>query len=101
MKTIKMGAIRKGGALACVGTLSLALFAASAHAATPGVQGCLGSTFAPLASYSKSADPGLFGQGAASAAQSQATGQPGLGAAIQLVQAGQVPDDVLPNTCND
>jgi hypothetical protein len=26
---------------------------------------------------------------------------PGLGDGIQALQAGQVPDDLVPNTCND
>ena len=66
----------------------------SAGAATPVVPGCVGSTFSGLAT----AGPRL-GQGVRGFAQDPTT-KAGLGDGIQALQAGQVPDDVVLNTCN-
>ena len=66
----------------------------AASAATPAVQGCVGSTFSSLAT----ASPRL-GQGVVGFAQDP-TSRPGLGDGIQALAAGQVPDTLVPNTCN-
>lgn len=68
---------------------SLGLMTNPAGAAEPANQGCLGESFSALAG------PG-FGPGVVSFAQN-----PGpFGQGIQAVLAGDVPDDVVPNTCN-
>jgi|GEM_PF-7010559 len=66
----------------------------AAGAAEPAVHACVGTTFASLAT----AGPRL-GQGVRGFAQDP-TNRPGLGDGIQGLQAGQVPDDVVLNTCN-
>ncbi len=70
------------------------MVASTAGAATPVVRGCVGSTFSSLAT----AGPRL-GQGVRGFAQDPTT-KPGLGDGIQSLQAGQVGDDVVLNTCN-
>ena len=72
----------------------IAGYGSIAGAATPAVTGCVGSTFSSLAT----AAPRL-GQGVKGFAQDPTT-KPGLGDGIQALQAGQVPDDVVANTCN-
>ena len=44
--------------------------------------------------------PGVFG-GAVAAFAQDPTNPPGLGDGIQLLHAGLVDDEVVPNTCND
>jgi hypothetical protein len=44
--------------------------------------------------------PGAFGAGVVGVAQDPNLPPPGLGDGIQAPQAGQVPDEVVPNTCN-
>ena len=44
--------------------------------------------------------PGAFGAGVVGVAQDPNLRPPGLGDGIQAPQAGQVPDEVVPNTCN-
>lgn len=73
---------------ACGGIVSVA------SAAEPAVPACVGTTFASLAT----AGPRL-GLGVRGFAQDP-TNRPGLGDGIQALQAGQVPDEVVPNTCN-
>jgi hypothetical protein len=76
------------GAAIVVGSLGLMM--SPAGAAEPANQACLGESFSDLAG------PG-FGPGVVSFAQN-----PGpFGDGIQAVQAGVVPDAVVPNTCND
>jgi hypothetical protein len=72
--------------------------AAPASAATPRVKGCVGESLSALATNQPS--NGSFGAGAAGLAQDP-SGRPGLGDFAQTAQAGLIPDDVLPNTCND
>ena len=72
--------------------IASSLFALPAAAAEPANQACVGESFSALAG------PG-FGQGVVSFAQQP--GPPGLGDGIQALQAGLVPDFVVPNTCND
>ena len=66
----------------------------AANAAEPAVGACVGTTFSSLAT----AGPRL-GQGVKGFAQDP-TNRPGLGDGIQALQAGLVPDEVVPNTCN-
>ena len=73
---------------ACGGSVS------AANAAAPAVHACVGTTFSSLAT----AGPRL-GQGVKGFAQDP-TNRPGLGDDIQSLQAGQVPDEVVANTCN-
>ena len=65
-----------------------------AGAAKPAVHACVGTTFSSLAT----AGPRL-GQGVKGFAQDP-TNRPGLGDGLQSLQAGQVPDEVVLNTCN-
>jgi|SwirhirootsSR2_FD_contig_31_9789961_length_410_multi_2_in_0_out_0_1 hypothetical protein len=89
--------IRTAAAFVCAGALTLVLSAAPAGAAKPAVQGCVGSTIAPLAQNQPA--PGAFGHGVESFARNPFS-PPGLGDEIQALQAGQVPNNVVPNTCN-
>jgi hypothetical protein len=81
--------------------LSISLLAALglntgvAGAAEPANQACVGESLSALAIGSQ----GAFGAGVVGFAQDPTT-RPGLGDGIQAVQAGAVPDDVVPNTCN-
>lgn len=68
------------------------LFALPAAAAEPANQACVGE------SVSLHAGPG-YGQGVVSFVRYP--DWPGLGDGLQALQAGLVPDDLLPNTCND
>jgi hypothetical protein len=79
--------------------LGLGVFALPSSAAEPAVTGCVGSTVAPLASTAASIEPGLFGQAIVSFAQNDIGS--GFGTEIQALEAGIVPDAVVPNTCND
>ncbi len=83
------------GGLACAALTSVAGVAA---AGPPAQQGCYGESISALAS--NQASPGGFGAGVVGFAQG-ADGRPGLGDGVQLLQAGLVTDDVVPNTCND
>ena len=74
------------------------VFALSASAAEPVNQGCVGSTLAPLAKTSPSFEPGTFGQAIVSYAQNDIGS--GFGTEIQALEAGIVPDAIVPNTCN-
>jgi hypothetical protein len=72
------------------------LFALPAAAAEPANQACVGKSLSALAG------PG-FGQGIVFFAQvgGPVNTQPGLGDGMQLLLAGVVPDQVVPNTCNN
>jgi hypothetical protein len=72
-----------------------------AGAAEPNNQACVGESLSVLASNQPF--PGAFGGGVRSFAQDPTipTTRPGLGDAIQALQAGVAPDDIVPNTCND
>jgi len=72
--------------------------AAPAGAAQPAVQACVGSTFSGAAASVRGVIP--LGQLVKGFAQDPTTAHPGLGDGIQLLQAGQVPDEVVVNTCN-
>jgi hypothetical protein len=69
-----------------------------AGAAEPNNQACVGESLSVLASNQPA--PGAFGQAVVGFAQFP-VGQPGLGDAIQALQAGVVPDNIVPNTCNN
>jgi hypothetical protein len=70
----------------------------AAGAAEPANQACIGESLSALATTQPA--PGAFGQGVRGFAQDPMT-PPGLGDGIQALQAGVVPDAVVPNTCND
>jgi hypothetical protein len=85
--------------------LSISLLAALglntgvAGAAEPEIQGCYGDSISALANHSA----GAFGAGTVGFAQQEPNDVaplPGLGDGVQLLQAGEVPDVVVPNTCN-
>ena len=86
--------------VAAVGVVVLVMLTAvgTASAGTPAVRGCVGSTFSQnvQADVSKGTPPGsdvkVFAQ--------SPVGRPGLGDAIQYLEAGVVPQKVVPNTCN-
>jgi hypothetical protein len=69
-----------------------------ASAAKPANQACVGESLSALATTQPS--PGAFGGAVVSFAQDP-SGRPGLGDVVQAGQAGLIPDEVLPNTCND
>lgn len=80
--------------------VTLALVGASAGAAgaaEPANQACVGESLSALASNQTA--PGAFGAGVVGLAQN--LGAPGLGDNIQVFQTGVVPDEFIPNTCND
>jgi hypothetical protein len=77
---------------------ALGLTAGVAYAGEPANQACVGETDSALATTQPF--PGAFGGGVRGFAQAP-DAQPGLGDGIQALQAGFVPDDVVPNTCND
>jgi hypothetical protein len=76
----------------------LGLTTGVAAAAEPANQACVGTTFSPLASNQPA--PGTFGSGVVSFAQDD-FGRPGIGGAINFLQAGLADDADVPNTCND
>ena len=67
-------------------------------AGPPANTGCYGESISALASDQPA--PGAFGAGVRGFAQEPGN-RPGLGDGVQALQAGQVPDEVVPNTCND
>jgi hypothetical protein len=67
-------------------------------AGKPANQACHGESISALASNQPA--PGAFGAGVVGFAQ-QPDDRPGLGDGIQALHAGDVPDEVVPNTCND
>ena len=83
------------GGVACA---TLASVAGVVDAGTPAPPGCYGESLSALASSQPF--PGAFGAAVRGFAQAP-DGKRGLGDGVQLLQAGLVPDDVVPNTCND
>jgi hypothetical protein len=77
---------------------ALGLTTGVASAATPANQACVGESLSTLASDQPF--PGAFGAGVTGFAQAP-DARPGLGDGIQALQAGDVTDDVVLNTCND
>ena len=85
--------------------LSISLLAALglntgvAGAGQPANHACYGESISALAQHSQ----GGFGAGVVGFAQAPPDENlplPGLGDGVQALQAGAVPDDVVPNTCN-
>jgi hypothetical protein len=70
-----------------------------ASAGEPVDQRCVGES--PSALATTQPFPGAFGAGVVGFAQDPNLPPPGLGDGIQALQAGPVPDEVVPNTCND
>jgi hypothetical protein len=70
-----------------------------ASAGEPVNQACVGESLSALATTQPF--PGAFGAGVVGFAQDPNLPPPGLGDGIQALQAGLVPDEVVPNTCND
>jgi hypothetical protein len=71
--------------------------AAPALAAQPTLQGCLGES---VAGGAQAVHP--YGGLVSSVAKATGPGnRPGVGDEVQAIQAGNVPDVVFPNTCND
>jgi hypothetical protein len=77
---------------------TLGLASAVADAGEPASKGCYGESISALASSQPF--PGAFGAAVVGFAQAP-DGRPGLGDGVQALQAGLVPDDVVPNSCND
>jgi hypothetical protein len=69
-----------------------------AGAGKPRVQACVGQSLSALASNQQA--PGDFGAGVRGFAQDPLLPPPGLGDGLQALQAGLVPDEAVPNTCN-
>ena len=93
-----MRRIRIAAASMAVAAGLIAAVAAPASAAKPANHACVGESLSALATNQPS--NGSFGAAAAGLAQDPTTA-PGLGDLVQAGQAGLIPDDVLPNTCND
>jgi hypothetical protein len=70
-----------------------------ASAGEPVNQACIGESLSGLATTQPF--PGAFGAGVVGFAQDPNLPPPGLGDGIQALQAGLVPDEAVPNTCND
>jgi hypothetical protein len=70
-----------------------------AGAGEPRNQACVGQSLSALATTQPF--PGAFGAGVRGFAQDPNLPPPGLGDGLQALQAGLVPDDIVPNTCND
>ena len=88
-----------GGAAAVALAAGITLGAAgAAGAGPPTTQACVGESLSALASDQPA--PGAFGAGVVGFAQAP-DARPGLGDGIQALQAGDVPDAGVPNTCND
>lgn len=85
-------------AMSAVTLAVVAASAGAAGAAEPATHACVGESLSALASNQPA--PGIFGAAVVGFAQDPAS-PPGLGDGIQALQAGLVPDEVVPNTCND
>ena len=77
--------------------VALGVTTGAAGAGIPADQACVGESLSGLATDQLS--PGGFGAGVVGFAQDPNT-LPGLGDGIQALAAGQVPDEVVLNTCN-
>jgi hypothetical protein len=83
--------------------LSISLLAALgvntgvAGASKPANQACVGKSLSTLASNQPV--PGAFGQAVSGFARDPML--PSLGVELQNLQAGVIPDEIVPNTCND
>jgi hypothetical protein len=97
---MRRSAIRLGVGTA-VAAAALAMGVGVAGAAEPVNQACVGESLSALASNQPA--PGAFGGAVSGFAQNPSvpTPRPGLGDAIQFLQAGAAPDAIVPNTCNN
>ena len=93
-----MRRIRIAAASLMVAAGLIAAVAGPASAATPANQACVGQSLSALASNQPA--PGAFGHAVSGFAQRPNTVHPGLGDGIQALQAGAIPDTLIPNTCN-
>ena len=75
-------------------------YASPASAAEPAQQGCFGETYSTITQL---LPPSVFGELVANSARfgGPLSTQPGVGDSVQVVQAGDAPDTVVPNTCNN
>lgn len=87
MRMLRRLTVATGATIALLGALG-----APATAAAPANRGCLGQDFREYAQAGR--DLGAFLSGLASS-----TG--GLGTEVNAHLAGEIPDSVIPNTCND
>jgi hypothetical protein len=76
--------------------VSFGLLTSSSAASEPEPPSCLGQSFSAIASTD------AFSEGIVFFAQvgGPLNTQPGLGDGIQNIQAGLIPDSIVPNTCN-
>jgi hypothetical protein len=93
METIRMRARRAIAVAGFVGVL-VAGTSVSANAAAPTFRGCFGQSVSTVAAPSRP-----FGNFVSDTARDPES-RPGIGDAVQQVQAGQVDDADFPNTCN-
>jgi hypothetical protein len=87
MGTYRKLAVTFGLAVSLVG-----ISASAAGAGQPAIRACVGKTFSQATAHP-------LGQLVSSFARDPFS-KPGLGDGIQLIQAGLVPDAVVPNACN-
>ena len=87
-----MRRIRRAAAIGMFALVAVAFPAQSALAAEPNNQACLGHDFSGYA-QGGSAFGGFVSR--------LATGTQGIGNEVQAHLAGQIPDSVIPNTCNN
>jgi len=97
MRAITVYRALAAGAATC---MLAGLYASPASAAEPAQQGCFGET---TSTNTRVLPPSVFGHLVANSARfgGPLSTQPGIGDAVQVVQAGDAPDAVVPNTCND
>ena len=92
-------AIVRAALAACLATGVVLAAGSAAGAGQPANQACIGESLSALATNQPA--PGAFGAGVRGFAQDPTLPPPGLGDGLQALQAGVVPDEVVPNTCND
>ncbi|MDP9331475.1 MAG: hypothetical protein M3P11_12670 [Actinomycetota bacterium] len=95
-KQLRRKARTVAGAIALAGVLAVSAGVQTASAATPTVQGCVGSS---LSAGATSSDGSTFGQFVSGVAQ-DTSDRPGVGDAVQALESGQVLDADFQNTCN-
>ena len=97
--------LRTSFARGLAATAGLALlsgvFAYPASGAEPAKQACVGETVSGLAVILGSDFGQIVARNAQGIDSSPFDTKPGLGDGIQRLQAGVLPDDFVPNTCND
>jgi hypothetical protein len=78
------------------GAMAIGLAGSQAFAATPAVTGCVGETISAAAQGGAAYGHEVSGI----ASDANGFGGPGVGAEVQGLESGQLPDAVFPNTCN-